>query len=267
MDSSAAIPAVEGDHAQFTIGFDRRDRERVLAIWDSILEGQQWSEGEWTRRFEDAWSAWNGLGAVAVGSWAGGALAALDYAGVRGETVLCPSNTFMATPLAAVHAGADVRFVDCNRSDLCMSLADFEAKVARYRPRAAIIVHIGGHIAFEIEEIAALCRAEGIFLIEDCAHAHGADWHGRRPGSWGDAGLWSFYATKTISTGEGGMLVSRDAELLDFARAFRNYGKPDHAVEGLNLRVSEFTAALGLVQTERMEEIVAFKNAAARRWL
>ena len=83
--------------------------------------------------------------------------------------------------------------------------------------------------------IAALCRAEGIFLIEDCAHAHGAAWHGRRPGTWGDAGVWSFYATKTISTGEGGMLVSRDPELLEFARAFRNYGKPDHAVAGAEL--------------------------------
>ena len=63
------------------------------------------------------------------------------------------------------------------------------------------------------------------------------------------------------------MLVSRDGDLLEFARAFRNYGKPDHAVAGLNFRLSEFTAALGLVQTERLEEIVAWKNAAARRWL
>ncbi|MEA2280185.1 MAG: perosamine synthetase, partial [Solirubrobacteraceae bacterium] len=171
------------------------------------------------------------------------------------------------TPLAALHAGAEVAFVDCNREDLCMSFEDFEAKVAAHKPRAAILVHIGGHIAFDSERIAALCRAEGIFLIEDCAHAHGADWSGRRPGAFGDAGLWSFYATKTVSTGEGGMLVSRDDQVIEFARAFRNYGKPEHAVSGLNFRLSEFTAALGLVQTERMEEIVAWKNDAARRWL
>ena len=252
---------------RFAIGFDERDRERLHALWDEVITSQRWSEGPLTDRFESAWSAWNRLGAVAFNGWTGAALAALEFAGVRGETVLCPSNTFMATPLAAVHAGARVEFVDCNRSDLCMSFADFEAKVAQHRPRAAIVVHIGGHIAFEIEQIAALCRAEGIFLIEDCAHAHGAAWNRRRPGSWGDAGLWSFYATKTVSTGEGGMLVSRHPELLDFARSFRNYGKPDHAINGLNLRLSEFTAAIGLVQTERMEEIVAVKNAAARRWL
>jgi perosamine synthetase len=252
---------------RFAIGFDERDRGRLHALWDEVIESQRWSEGLLTERFEASWQTWNDLGAVAFSGWTGAALAALEFAGVRSETVLCPSNTFMATPLAAVHAGASVAFVDCRRDDLCVSFEDFEAKVARHRPRAAIVVHIGGHIAFDIERIAALCRAEGVFLIEDCAHAHGASWNGRRPGTWGDAGLWSFYATKTVSTGEGGMLVSPHPELLEFARAFRNYGKPDHVVAGLNFRLSEFTAALGLVQTERMAEIVAWKNAAARRWL
>jgi dTDP-4-amino-4,6-dideoxygalactose transaminase len=260
---AAAPPAL----GRFAIGFDQRDRARLHALWDEVIDSQQWSEGEQTRAFEATWGAWNGLGAVATGSWAGAALAALDFAGVRGETVLCPSNTFMATPLAALHAGARVEFVDCNREDLCMSFADFEAKVAQHRPRAAFLVHIGGHIAFEVEAIAELCRAEGIFLIEDCAHAHGAAWDGRRPGTWGDAGAWSFYATKTVSTGEGGMLVSRHEDLLEHARAFRNYGKPEHAVAGLNYRINEFTAAIGRVQAERMEEIAAWKNAAARRWL
>jgi perosamine synthetase len=259
--------AAQDGLARFAIGFDARDVDRLHALWDEVIASQRWSEGPLTERFEAAWGAWNGVGSVAFSGWTGAALAALEYAGVRGETVLCPSNTFMATPLAALHAGARVAFVDCNREDLCMSFADFEAKVARHRPRAAILVHIGGHIAFDVERIAGLCRAEGIFLLEDCAHAHGAGWRGRRPGTWGDAGAWSFYATKTVSTGEAGMLVSRDPDLLAFARAFRNYGKPDHAVAGLNLRLSEFTAALGIVQTERMPEIVEWKNAAARRWL
>jgi dTDP-4-amino-4,6-dideoxygalactose transaminase len=263
MTDVSAVP----DLGRFAIGFDERDRARLHELWDEVITSQRWSEGPLTERFEAAWSAWNGLPAVATSGWTGAAMAALEFAGVRGETVLCPSNTFMATPLAAVHAGAEVAFVDANRDDLCMSFADFERKVAEHKPKAAFLVHIGGHIAFEVEQIAELCRAEGIFLIEDCAHAHGADWNGRRPGSWGDAGLWSFYATKTVSTGEGGMLVSRHDELIEFARAFRNYGKPEHVVSGLNYRLSEFTAALGLVQTERMEEIVAWKNEAARQHL
>ena len=145
----------------------------------------------------------------------------------QGETVLCPSNTFMATPLAAIRAGAEVQFVDCNREDLCMSFADFEAKAEQHKPRAAFLVHIGGHIAFDSERIAEYCAEHGIFLIEDCAHAHGASWNGRKPGTYGDAGVYSLYATKTISTGEGGVLVSRRPEVVEHARDFRNYGKPE----------------------------------------
>jgi dTDP-4-amino-4,6-dideoxygalactose transaminase len=255
------------DFGRFAIGFDHRDRARLHELWDGVLDAERWSEGELVAAFEDAWAEWNGLPAVAMSSWTGAALAALEFAGVRGETVLCPSNTFMATPLTILHAGARVEFVDCNREDLCMSFADFEAKANAHRPRAAVLVHVGGHLAFDVEEIAAFCRAEGIFLIEDCAHAHGAAWHGRRAGTWGDAGVWSFAPTKTVSTGEGGMVVSPHAELVEFARAFRNYGKPDYAVRGLNLRMNEFTAAVGVVQVERLDEITAWKNEVARERL
>jgi dTDP-4-amino-4,6-dideoxygalactose transaminase len=217
--------------------------------------------------FEAAWAAHNGAEAVALGGWAGGALAALDFAGVAGRPVICPSNTFMATPLAIMRAGGKPVFVDCSREDLCMSFEAFEAAAERTRPAAAVIVHIGGHIAFEVERIAAYCREHGIFLLEDCAHAHGASWNGRRPGTFGDAGVYSFYATKTVSTGEGGVLVSSNPGLLGHARAFRDYGKPDHVVAGLNFRMSEFTAAIALVQTERLEEIVAWKNDRAREHL
>jgi dTDP-4-amino-4,6-dideoxygalactose transaminase len=252
------------DYARFAIGFDPRDRERFHALIDEVIASGHWSEGEMTRRFEAAWQAYNDVEAVAFSSWSGGALAALHFAGVRGETVLCPSNTFMATPLAALHAGAEVQFVDCNREDLCLSFADFEAKAERYKPRAAFLVHIGGHLAFETELIAAYCAEHGIFLIEDCAHAHGAEWNGRRAGTYGDAGIYSLYATKTITTGEGGVLVSTRPEVIEYARAFRNYGKPSYEVPGLNFRMNEFTAALGLVQIERLPEIVAWKNSVAR---
>jgi len=257
-------PGIPADLARFAIGFDQRDRSRVHALWERIFDSNRWSEGELTHEFESAWARWNGLEAVAFNGWTGAALAALEWAGVRGETVLCPSNTFMATPLAAIGAGARVEFVDCNREDLCMSLADLERKVHEHRPKAVFLVHIGGHLAFESEQIAELCRAEGILLLEDCAHAHGAEWHGRRAGTFGDVGIWSFAATKTISTGEGGMVVSKHEEALEFARAFRNYGKPEYAVHGLNFRLNEFTAALGIVQVDRLDEIVAWKNEAAR---
>jgi perosamine synthetase len=255
------------DATAFTIGFDPRDRARLHELWDGVLDSGQWSEGEMVARLESGWREHDGLEAVAFAGWSGAALAALAFAGVSGETVLCPSNTFMATPLAVLAAGGHPAFVDCNREDLCTSFADFEREAERLRPRAAIVVHIGGHIAFDVERIAEYCRANDIFLIEDCAHAHGASWNGRRPGSWGDAGIYSLYATKTISTGEGGMLVSSNDDIVEFARAHRNYGKPDYRVKGLGQRMSEFTAALGLVQIERLDEIVGWKNEVARRHL
>jgi perosamine synthetase len=252
------------DVERFAIGFDHRDRARLHALWDDVLDAERWSEGERVAGFEAAWERWNGLPAVAFSSWTGAALAVLDFADVRGRVVLCPSNTFMATPRAIEQAGGRVEFVDCNRDDLCASFADFQTKAERHRPRAAVIVHIGGHLAFDVEPIAAYCRSAGIFLIEDCAHAHGASWKGRRAGTFGDAGVWSFAATKTITTGEGGAVVSRNEDLLAHARAFRDYGKPDYRVQGLNFRMNEFTAAVGVVQAERLDEIARWKAEAAR---
>jgi perosamine synthetase len=267
MTSASASPQSVPDFTRFAIGFDHRDRQRLHALIDEVLDSNRWSEADMVARFEAAWEDYHHVPSVACSSWAGGALAALHFAGVQGEIVLCPSNTFMATPLAAIRAGAEVQFVDCNREDLCMSFADFERAAEQFKPRAAFLVHIGGHIAFDTERIAQYCAEHGIFLIEDCAHAHGASWNGRRAGTWGDAGVYSLYATKTISTGEGGVLVARASELIEHARDFRNYGKPTYEVAGLNFRMSEFTAALGLVAIERLAEIVAWKNETARAQL
>jgi perosamine synthetase len=250
---------------KFTIGFEKEDAKILHSHWDEIIQSQKWSEGKFTSLFEEKWSAHNGLASVALSSWGGAALAALEFFNIKGKTVLCPSNTFMATPLSVVKAGCAVEFVDCNRNDLCMSFSDLKAKIDLYKPAAVWVVHIGGHITFEINEIAAYCKQRGIVLLEDCAHAHGAQWNGRKPGQWGDAGIYSFYATKTISTGEGGMLVSGNAGLIEFAKKYRNYGKFDYAVEGLNYRMNEFTAAIGCVQTDRLNDIIAWKNDFVKR--
>lgn len=251
----------------FRIGFDPRDTQRLLASWQEILASHQWVEGKFTQQFEERWAAWNSLPAVAFSSWAGGAMACMEHFRLRGKTVLCPTNTFMATPLSVVKAGGEVVFGDCNREDLCLSYEAVVSAAKQHELTAVWLVHIGGHIAFDTPRIAEFCRARGILLLEDCAHAHGASWNGQKPGSWGDAGVYSFYGTKTISTGEGGMLVSKHPALIEFARRYRNYGKPDYAVEGLNYRMTEFAAALGVVQVDRLDEIVAWKRAYAEAHL
>lgn len=252
---------------RFRIGFDPDDRKKVHDYWDEIFTTQQWTEGKFTAMFEEKWAAWNGLPALSFGSWSGAALTAMEFFKVKGKIVLCPSNTFMATPLSVVKAGARVEFVDCNREDLCLSFEDLKRKVERFKPAAIWVVHIGGHIAFEIEEISRFCKERRIVLLEDCAHAHGASWNGRKPGTWGEAGIYSFYATKTITTGEGGILVSANKDLQEFSKRSRNYGKPDYVVEGLNYRINEFAAALGVAQVDRMADIVAWKMAYAEKHL
>jgi dTDP-4-amino-4,6-dideoxygalactose transaminase len=252
---------------RFKIGFDPDDRKKVHDYWDEIFTTQQWTEGKFTAMFEEKWAAWNGLPALSFGSWSGAALTALEFFKVKGKVVLCPSNTFMATPLSVVKAGARVEFVDCNREDLCLSFEDLKRKVERFKPAAVWVVHIGGHIAFEIEEISRFCKERRIVLLEDCAHAHGASWNGRKPGTWGEAGIYSFYATKTITTGEGGILVSANKDLQEFSKRSRNYGKPDFTVEGLNYRINEFAAAVGVAQVDRMADIVAWKKAYAEKHL
>ena len=252
---------------KFTIGFEKADTEKLHKHWDKIIEKQQWSEGRFTKAFEEKWSAYSDCNSVAFSSWAGAALAALEFFDIKNKTVLCPSNTFMATPLVAAKLGNDVEFVDCNREDLCLSYEDLKIKIEKYNPTAVWVVHIGGHIAFDIEKVARLCQEKGIILLEDCAHAHGASWNGKKPGTWGDAGIYSFYATKTISTGEGGMIVTKNDDLVEYAKQYRNYGKFDYKVEGLNLRMSEFTAAIGCVQTDRLEDIVNWKNEYAEKYL
>lgn len=245
---------------RFTIGFEKEDTKRLHEYWDEIIAIQQWSEGKFTKMFEEKWSEYNQLQSVSFSSWGGAALAALEFFNVKGKTVLCPSNTFMATPLSVIKVGGNVEFVDCNKEDLCLSFEDLKLKIEKYSPVAVWVVHIGGHIAFQIEEVAALCKEKGVILLEDCAHAHGASWNGKKPGTWGDAGIYSFYATKTISTGEGGMLVTNNIDLIEFAKKYRNYGKFDYKVEGLNYRVNEFTAAIGCIQVARLNEIIAWKN-------
>ena len=215
------------DIGRFAIGFDQRDRARLHALIDEVLDSERWTEATMTTRFEEAWAAYNGATAVATSSWAGGALAALHFANVKGETVLSPSNTFMATPLAAINAGATVSLSTATaRTCACPS------RTSRPRPRSTARRRpswstSGATSRSMSERIADYCRANGIFLIEDCAHAHGASWNGQRAGTFGDAGVYSLFATKTISTGEGGVLVSRSPDVIEHARAFRNYGKPD----------------------------------------
>lgn len=103
----------------------------------------------------------------------------------------------MATPLSVIKVEGRVEFADCNIDDLCLSYGDLKEKIDEYKPAAVWVVHIVGHIAFQIEEIAKLCKGKGIVLLEDYTHAYGASWNGKKSGIWGDVGI---YSPKRVST-------------------------------------------------------------------
>jgi perosamine synthetase len=252
--------------------FDNRSRERYFGLLNEMFDSNFWSEGQMVIRFEDQFSTFCGMPSLAVSNGGSALLALYTYAGVSGYEVIVPANTFYATAQAAKLAGAEVVYADCNKNDLCLSLEDVKRKVTK-RTKAVCVVHIGGHIAFEIEAIAAFCQEKGIHLIEDCAHAHGATFNGKTAGSWGLGGAYSFYATKTMPTGEGGMLCSRDEKFLEWARLFRNYGKKVingrvtyPLSTGFNYRMNEMTAALGIVQLENLPGILAWKKRLAAKY-
>lgn len=255
------------------IPFEEEYRERYYKLLDEVFASNFWSDGKMTRTFEEKFGKYTGLNACAVTSGGAGLLSILDYVGVKGAEVIVPANTFWATAQAVRKAGAQVVYADCNREDLCMCYDDMISKVTE-RTKAVVVVHIGGHIAFDIKKIAKFCNEKKIALIEDCAHAHGAEWNGNAAGSFGIAGSYSFYATKTMPLGEGGMIVSKDKELIDWVKKYRNYGKEvlDGNVvtyplkDGFNYRMNEFTAALGIVQLEHLPKILEWKRVLAEKF-
>lgn len=254
------------------IPFEEEYRKKFYELEEQIFDSNFWSEGKMLRTFEEKFGEYVKLGAKAVSSGGAGLLAILDYIDVNGKDVLVPSNTFWADARAVKLAGGNPIYVDCNRNDLCMSFEDMKAKITE-NTKAVIVVHIGGHIAFQIEEIASFCKAQGIYLVEDCAHVHGAWWNGKTGGHYGFAGAYSFYATKTMPLGDGGMIVSKDKDFLRWIEEYRNYGKEvvdGHVYyrlpNGFNFRLSEFSAALGIVQMERLERILEFKRALAEKY-
>lgn len=246
--------------------------EKYFEYERNIFKDGFWSDGNKNKIFEKKFGEKINLLARSVSSGGAGLYSILKYIDVEGMEVILPTNTFIADAYAIKMAGGKVVYADCNREDLCISFSDMKKKIT-HNTKAVVVVHIGGHIAFQINEIADYCKKNNIFLIEDCAHAHGASWYSNAAGSFGFAGFYSFYATKIMPIGEGGMVVSKDEEFIKWIEKFRNYGK--NVINGkviydlscgFNFRMNEFNAALGIVQLERLDEILDRKRKLAIKY-
>lgn len=254
------------------IPFENSYREQYYQLLEQVFDSSQLAHGKMNELFEEQFSEYVSLHSCAVHSGGAALLALLQYVDVRGKDVIVPTNTFIATPRAVELSGGRVVFADCKREDLCLGVEQIKQALTE-NTKAVIIVHIGGHIAFDIAAIADFCHEHGLYLIEDCAHAHGALFHGKPAGSFGIGGAYSFYATKTLPLGEGGMVVSANSDVVDFAKLYRNYGKRvqpsgilEYPVAGFNFRMNEITAALGIIQLKRLEMILAWKQELADKY-
>lgn len=193
---------------------------------------------------------------IAVSNGTAALVAALHVAGIgRGDEVITSPFTFGATLNAIVAVGATARFADIDDDDFNVAPASVESLV-NARTAALLPVHLFGQSA-NMDALTAIARRNGLAIIEDAAQSLGARHHGRAVGSFG-LGAFSLYATKNVTTGEGGLLTTDDDSLATAARRFRNQGMDgpyEYHSFGLNLRLTELQAAVGLPQLERIEQI------------
>jgi perosamine synthetase len=241
---------------------EARDLELVQEVMRS---GWISSAGKYLDQFEQRWAAYCGMEhGVAVCNGSVALDVAVDLLDLQpGDEVIMPSFTIISPAQSVVQAGGVPVLVDSDPRTWQMDAAAVEARVTP-RTRAILVVHIYGHPA-DMDPILAVARRHGLKVVEDAAEVHGATYRGRPCGGLGDISTFSFYANKLITTGEGGMVLVRDAALAERARAQRNLCfQPSrrflHDRLGHNFRMTNLQAALGVAQLERFDAIVARKR-------
>jgi dTDP-4-amino-4,6-dideoxygalactose transaminase len=237
-----------------------------------VLRGSRLSLGPKLDEFENAVANYIGTScAVGVSSGTAGLHLCMLAFGVRpGDEVIVPSFTFVAAANAIRYVGADPVFVDIDPITLNMDPARTEAAITT-RTKAIIAVHTFGYPA-DMNSLLNLARRHRLPLIEDACEAIGAEFEGRKVGSFGDAGVFGFYPNKQITTGEGGMIVTPDPAIAKKLRVLRNQGRYEsdewlqHSELGFNYRLSEMQCALGLGQIKRIESMLSARQRVARAY-
>lgn len=234
---------------------------------DAVTNG--WGERcyEWIGRFEDAFKAHLGVKhAIATSSCTGALHMGLAALGVGpGDEVILADTNWIATAAPIVYLGATPVFVDILPDTWCINPTLAEAAITP-RTKAIIAVHIYGNLC-DMDRLLAIGDRHGIPVIEDAAEAIGSVWHGRRAGSMGRFGAFSFHGTKTLTTGEGGMFVTNDDALYEHVLTLSNHGRARGQrkqfwadMVGFKYKMSNVQAAIGCAQLERVDELVARKR-------
>jgi len=231
--------------------------EEVAAVREVLLSGRYVS-GTKVQEFERRFAEFVGVEhAVAVNSGTAALHVALRALGIQaGDEVLVPPLSFFSTISAVLYLDAVPVFVDVDENTCCLDPSEIENHLTD-RTRAIIPVHLFGNSA-DLDPITETARRHDLRIIEDAAQAHGTEYRGKKVGSFGDIGAFSFFATKHMTTGEGGIITTNNEQWADLAKMIRNHGMADrdtHKILGYNYRMSEINAAIGLVQLKKLEAL------------
>lgn len=223
---------------------------------EQVLDSGRFLQGPMVEEFEAKWADYVGTEhAVAVSNGTAAIQLTLKAIGLEpGAEVIVPSLTFGSTATAVVHQACVPVFADIDRELYTLDHTDLE-RCLTDETAAVMPVHLYGHPA-EMDEIRTFADNHDLYVIEDAAQAHGAAYKGQRVGSIGDAGCFSFYATKNITTGEGGIITTDDDEIASELRMLRSHGmanRDKHVTLGYNYRMSDLNGAIGTAQADRLD--------------
>ena len=246
--------------SHFPVAIPNLNGNELKYLTDAFLSTWISSQGDYLDLFEEKFSAYcDAQYAIAVSNGTVAlhlALMALDVG--KGDEVIVPDLTFAATINAVLHANATPVIVDVEEDSRCISPTEIENAITP-KTKAIIPVHLYGQPC-DMNAIMKIAKRYNLKVIEDCAEAHGAKYDGKKVGSMGDIGCFSFYGNKVITTGEGGMCVTNSVALKNRLTQIKNHGMSEkkcywHDVVGYNYRLTNLQAAIGLAQLERIDEI------------
>lgn len=235
-------------------------KEEIKAVRE-VLESGMLTQGERVKDFESRFSKYIGTKhGVATSSGTTALMAGLESLGIKkGDEVITTPFTFIATSNSILFQGARPVFADIDPKTFNIDPLLIEERITQ-RTKALLIVHLYGNPC-DMDSILIICREHNLLLIEDCAQAAGAEYRGKRVGSFGDLSIFSFYPTKNMTTAEGGMILTNKEDVARKARMIINHGQSDeviagqyeHKIIGYNYRMNEMQAALGLIQLKKLD--------------
>ena len=226
----------------------KQDTKRDIS---TILESGNLASGIFVKRFEETFKKLNKSKFSIACSSGGSALEIIFQSlNLKGKEILVPSNTFIATYNAIKFSGAIPKFIDTEKNSLLVSLDQIKKKITK-NTKCICIVHIGSYVPNDIEDIIKFCKKKKIYLIEDCAHAVLTSLKGKYAGNFGEAGAFSFYSTKSVTSGEGGMITTNNFNLYKKMKSLTSYGMTksygifDYEYFSSNYRMNEMEAIIG----------------------